>query len=209
MGLTHLSSLVFVGGHFPVGMFDERSLFGGRLDADGQLKAGPIAQFVYSDGRFRFHIGPQRIDLISSGPDVMPQEVLDAASRIAGVMEPMRSAVPFTGFGMNCDTVFELQSEGGVEFCRRLMHMEEISQLVGDVAPIALEQVRFERGSVRFTVRLEPHNDSAGRNLFVAVNGHQEVTGEELPSLLARTTEFQNYICDLHGRIVEAAGSIA
>ena len=209
MGQTHLSSLVFVGGQFRVGMFDERSLFGGRLDADGQLKVGHIAQFAYLGGRFGFHIGPERIDLISRGPDVMPQEVLDAASRIAGVMEPMRSAVPVTGFGMNCDTVFELESEGGVEFCRRLMQMEKVSQLVGDGAPIALEQVRFQRGSAHFTVRLEPHNDSAGRNLYVAVNGHQDIAEEELPSLLARTTEFREYVRGLHGRIVEATRSIA
>ena len=211
MTLAHQNSLVFVGGEFPVEMFDERAVFGGNLDRGAQVRMGPMGQFSYSAGTYRFEIAPPRIDLKHHGAEIIPDALVDAAAIVAAKIEPARGAVSVSGFGMNCDTVFDRESIGtsGLEFCSRLIS-ERLPQLVGATSGEATTRIRFDERGVRYEVRIEPHANSRGENLLVAVNGHQTVRSEErldskfAPGLLQA---FRVYIQGLHQRITDTARS--
>ena len=205
MALSHQNSLVFVGGEFPVEMFDERAVFNGDLDRGAQVRMGPMGQFSYSAGTYRFEIAPPRIDLKHQGAGIIPDVLVEAANTVATVIEPARRAVLVSGFGMNCDTVFDRESIGtnGREFCSRLIH-EQFSNLVGTTSGEAMARIRFDEGGVRYEVRIEPHGNSRGENLFVAVNGHQMVSSDErLDSKFEsdRLQAFRDYVLGLHQRI--------
>ena len=205
MTLAHQNSLVFVGGEFPVEMFDERALFGGNLDRGAQVRIGPMGQFSYSAGTYRFEIAPPRIDLKYFGVEIVPEVLVEAASIVAELIEPARGAISVSGFGMNCDTVFDRESIGtsGLEFCSQLIS-EWFTQLVGTTSGGPMAGVHFENGGVRYQVRMEPHANTTGESLFVAVNGHQVVgSGERLGSKFGpdRLQAFRGYVQELHQRI--------
>lgn len=205
MALKYTSTVVFVGGEFPIAVFDERTLFGGDLDSD-QLRMGPVARYSYSSGTYQFTINRERIDLECTGPDIVPDEVVDAAETIANTIEPVRQIVRVSGFGMNCNAILdqELCGVNGTMFCSQLFE-PWIHQLVGASSIEAFGRFRFRDDAMRYDVRLEPHLDSEGEKLFVAVNGHQEVaTTEGLSKKLEKVHDFRTYIAALHQRIVES-----
>ena len=208
MAQTYMSSLVFVGGEFPLGMFDERALFDGHLDPD-QLKAGPIGQFSYSSGLYRFNVTPERIDLACQSTIILPQAVVDSARIIAGMIEPARGAVRISGFGMNCDTAFDQQYCGmsGASFCSRLFD-PRMSILVDASSIDAFGRARFRKGELLYDVRIEPEVNSGGENLYVAVNGHQDVKpGERLEVKMNHMGDFREYVTAFHRRIADSAKS--
>ena len=209
--MKHASSLVFVGGEFPLTMFDERELFEGKIDPD-QLKMGPIGQFSYSSGMYRFEVAPNRIDLkCVSSHIVVPNEIVDAAMTIVNMLEPVRRAIRISGFGMNCNTIIDQQScgMGGVDFCSQLFQ-SQVFDLVGASSADIIDtsgQVRFVRDDVQYRVQIEPHLNSGGENLFVAVNGHQKVElTEQLDKKLNKVGAFRDYIESLHQRIINNPG---
>ena len=211
MTLAHQNSLVFVGGEFPVEMFDERALFGGNLDRGAQVRIGPMGQFSYSAGTYRFEIAPPRIDLKHFGAEIVPEALVEAAAIVATEIEPARGAVSVSGFGMNCDTVFDRESIGasGLVFCSRLID-ERFTQLVDTASGGAMAGIRFDSGGVRYQIRMEPHANTAGESLFVAVNGHQVVgRGERLDSKFGpdRLQVFRGYVQELHQRITDMGRS--
>ena len=208
MAQTYMSSLVFVGGEFPLAMFDERALFDGHLDPD-QLKAGPIGQFSYSSGLYRFNVTPERIDLACQSTLLLPQAVVDAARIIADVIEPARGAVRISGFGMNCNTVFDQQYCGmsGASFCSRLFD-SRMSVLVGASPIDAFGRARFRKGEVLYDVRIEPEVNSGGEDLYIAINGHQDVKLEErLEMKMNHIGDFRAYVMAFHRRIADSAKS--
>ena len=202
MALKYTSTVVFVGGEFPITVFDERTLFSGDLDPD-QLKMGRIARYSYSSGTYQFTIHPERIDLECTGPVIVPDEVVDAAGTIANAIEPVRQVVRVSGLGMNCDAILdqELSGVNGAIFCSQLFD-PRIHQLVGASSIEVFGRFRFRYDTMRYDVRLEPHLDSGGEKLFVAVNGHQEVaTTEGLSKKLEKVHDFRTYVTALHQRI--------
>lgn len=204
MALNYTSTVVFVGGEFPVTVFDERTLFNGDLDPD-QLRMGPIARYSYSSGTYQFTINRERIDLECTGPDIVPNEIVNAAETIASAIEPVRQVVRVSGFGMNCNAVLdqELPGVNGATFCSQLFDLR-VHQLVGASSIEAFGRFRFRYDTMRYDVRIEPHLDSGGEKLFVAVNGHQEVaTTEGLSKKLEKVRDFRAYVAALHQRIVE------
>ena len=210
MVLNHMSSLVFVGGEFPLTMFDERELFGGKLDAKDQLKIGPIGQFGYLEGKYRFEVTPDRVDLKCNAPDIVPEELIRAARSVANMLEPTRRLVRVSGFGMNCDTVFDKQQIGttGAEFCLQLIN-PRAKELVEAPSILACERIRFKRDAMLFDVRIEPHFNSNGDNLLVAVNGHQEVSLENsLDSKLEQIGAFRKYVSAFHRRLTAASPTL-
>ena len=202
MALTHANSVVFVGGDFSPAMFDERALFGGRLGPD-QVRIGPIGQFRYADDTYRVEISPNRIDLAHKGAEIMPDELIAAARAVAAEIEPARRAVGVSGVGMNCDTVIDRRVVGarGVDFCSRLTQ-SGLSELV-DSSEIAVSvQTRFPSGVLHYTVRIEPHGPSAGDDLFLAVNGHRDISMEDkIGEKLDRAPAFRAYVSSLHERV--------
>lgn len=210
MALTHANSVVFVGGEFSPALFDERALFGGRLGPD-QVRIGPIGQFGYADDTYRFEISPNRIDLKHKGAEILPDELVEAARAVAAAIEPVRRTVGVSGAGMNCDTVIDRHIVGarGADFCSRLIR-GSVSELV-DSAELAVSvQTRFPSGALAYTVRIEPHGSSAGDDLFLAVNGHREISMEDkIGDKLDRAPDFRAYVSSLHERIARAAGGSA
>ena len=63
--------------------------------------------------------------------------------------------------------------------------------------------MRFGDDETQYDVRFEPHAESGGENLLVAVNGHQAVgSGDELGSKLSRDrVQKREYIGALERRI--------
>lgn len=185
MAITHLSSLVFVGGEFSAVMFDERALFDGNLDRGGQVKVGPIGQFSYLAGTRRFEVTPPRIDIKSTASEVMPENLVKSASVVAGVLQPALGPIVVNGFGMNCDTVLDKASMGitGVDFCSRLVNHDRLAELVDKTLIGTTTRMIFHDGAFRYDIRFEPEAASEGENMFVAINGHQAVSsGETLHS---------------------------
>ena len=206
MILHYINSLVFVGGQFQPTMFDERELFGGELDSETQLKIGPVGQFGYSGGKYQFSVNPERIDLKCNTPDILPDNLISAAEIVVNMLEPTRRLARVSGFGMNCDTVFNQQQIGktGVAFCLNLIN-PQVKELVGAPSISAFERIRFKANAMDFDVRIEPHIDSNGDDLVVAVNGHQEVSLEDsLDSKLAKVGDFRAYVSAFHQRITAA-----
>ena len=211
MALSHKNSLVFVGGEFPVEAFDERSIFGGALDRGAQVKTGPVGQFSYASGTYQFEVTPPRIDLKHQGEGVIPSALVEAANTVAAVIEPARGFVHVSGFGINCDTVFDRKSIGtsGQDFCFHLIN-DRLTRLVDSASGEITARIRFEQDDVRYDVRIEPVENSDGENLFVAVNCHQSVqSGERLASKFeaARLQTFRDYVSGLHRRITDPARS--
>lgn len=202
MTQSYASSLVFVG-TFPTGMFDERELFDGRIDPGRRLDIGPVLQCSYASGKYQFLATPERVDLKANVPEIVPDALVGAARIIVAGIEGVRRAVQVSGFGMNCDTVFDRHSVGarGADYCSKLMD-PKIATLVDAESLNALTKVQFEKGAFRYEVRLEPHFNSLGDGLFVAVNGHQDVDRtESLNDKIEQTDVFRAYIENLHQRI--------
>ena len=202
MAQVHLCSVVFVGGDIPPTTFDERALFGGRLDPE-QVKVGPIAQFGYASNRYRFEIAPGRIDIKeTTASNILSDELMEAAHTVAEMLKPIRRAIPVTGVGMNCDSVFSSRAIGtkGTNFCSRLMHTDASAFFdVQLIQPFVC--ARFLHTALTFDVRVEPHLPSQGENLYVAVNGHSDIAGEPLDRALTQASGFREYACGLHQRI--------
>ena len=201
------SSLVFVGDGFAPGMFDERAVFEdmGSPDEEGQVKIGPIGQFSYGSGKYRFSVTPDRIDLGYNGPTIVPEELLAAAQKIILKIEPAKGAVRVSGFGVNCDTIFDQNDigESGVSFCSNHL-IKSASIVLRGSNKITASSARFyfTEGSIRYDVRIEPHFASNGQNLFVAINGHQEVEkSEDLEGKLKAVSEVRDYVVEFHQRL--------
>ena len=212
MAISRMSSIVFVGGQFSVDLFDERALFDGDLDQGGQVKIGPIGQFSYFSGTYRFEVSPPRIDLKYNGSCIIPDALVEAATAVADVIQPVRKTATVSGFGMNCDTIYDYTAIGvsGVDFCSRLVS-PRLAELVGEASSESTARVRFGDEEVRFDVRFEPHTASGGENLLVAVNGHQVVSNDDdLKYKLGRdlVQKFREYIRALERRIVDTVGSV-
>ena len=211
MAQTRMSSVVFVGGDFPPTVFDERTLFGGRLDAE-QLRIGPVGQFSYASGGYRFEVGPGRIDLKDTGLAVFSDELLDAAVTVARMVEPMRRAIPIMGLGFNCDSTFSPKDIGasGKDYCSRLVS-DGVSTLIGHEDSLSAIRVNFKVGPIVYTVRMEPHMQTEERDLFVAINGHQNVSLDDpsLDKMLDRVREVRAYVNGIYDRLTENAESLS
>ena len=205
-------SLVFVGGEFSPNLINEHDLEThlGKLDTEGLLKVGPIGQYFYSSRKFQVSIAPDRIDLKGFGVSFLQEELISAASAVIGVLNPVQSVVRVTGFGMNCDTLFDQDEIGqtGTQFCiERLINPASLSFVGGESHLATTARYYFLQPPVRFDVRFEPHFGTEGRQLFVAVNGHQEVSQQaQLLDLMDAVPTVRAYVDGLHSRIVTREG---
>lgn len=199
---TRLNSLVFVGGEFAASMFDERLLFSGNLDPD-QFKAGGFGNFSYSSGTCQLAVTPNRVDLRCTDPAIMPETLVESGKIVVDMLMHVEKLAHVSGFGINCDTVFNRDSIGisGREFCMKLID-SSIENLI-DVTPAeAFTRIRFTKNGIHYNMRIEPHTETDGQHLFVGINAHQPV--ESLERLILKLDEiegFRSYVGELHGRI--------
>ena len=205
-------SLVFVGEEFSVNLISENDLEShlGELDTEGLIKVGPVGQFFYSSHKFQLTVAPDRIDLKGFNVAFLQEELLSAARAIISVLNPVRNIVRVTGFGMNCDTLFQQNEVGqtGTSFCmERLISSDSLSFVGGEPYMATTARFCFLRPPIRFDVRFEPHLGSEGRQLVVAVNGHQEVSQQvPLLDLLDAVPTVREYVDGLHNRIFTPEG---
>lgn len=203
--MLHMSSFVFVG-KFPENMFDERELFDGRLDPGGRLHVGPVMQCTYASGVYRFQAMPDRIDLRANTPNIMPETLVKTVQFIVNQLDSAGRAVNLSGLGMNCDTTFDqnLIDTNGRDYCYNLLAKSKMKSIIGSNIGNSLTKVQFIKDAVRYEVRIEPHLQSQGNNLFVAVNGHQNISAQDLMGdKLQYTDTFREYVEGLHRRILK------
>ena len=109
-----------------------------------------------------------------------------------------------TALGFNLETVFA-QVDGGIsgeEFCGRLCNSDLIRKAIGSDFREAQCRVVAISGAVRYTVRIEPHIASNGANLFVSINGHQDMDpSDDLPSKLGKAGSARAYIQSVCGSL--------
>ena len=206
-----INTLVFVGGDFSASMFEERDLCEvfGPLERD-QIKAGPIGRFSYSKGQYEFWIAPDRIDIRCHDRTILPNEIIAVARKVAGELEPMRKAVPISAVGINCDAIFysqEIDREGS-EFCRALTETPLSQHLLTEQREsLSVVTFTFPSDTVQYNIRLEPERGSRGRDLFVAINGHQDVTsGDRLEGKLEVVDEVGKQVRHFHHQITSSKG---
>lgn len=190
-----MSSIVFVGEQFPRNMFDEREVFGGKLDEDGQIKIGPVGQFRYSRGMYTFDVTPNRIDLKAFKQEIMPEEITEAAKLVGEKLDQVRIAIPVKGVGLNCDIAYDRTKIGmsGNEYCATL-GTTKLVELAGTNDIQSFSRMRFQKGSMIYDIRIEPEINSEGEKLYIAVNGHQNVEDEPLSAKFKAIGEFRDYI---------------
>ena len=206
MAQTHLNNTVLVGNGFPIELFDERKIFDGNLDHGSQVKLGQFAQYNYLSGTSSLTVTPDRVDIRShTSDDIIPDVLVEATTTIFKMIEPVRDALQVTGFGMNCDSVFNQQRTdiNGTQFCSQLINQNFIN-LVAKPNLVGMGRIQFRENKMSYTVRIEPDSQSHGANLYVAVNGHQEVSKDDLlASKLKQVNNFRSYVQKLHNRIVK------
>ena len=199
-----LSTLVFVGGQFATGMFDERDFCNelGPLEGN-QIKAGPIGRFSYSQGKYDFWVAPDRVEFRCHELAVLPNAPIAAAQKVIDRLEPARPAISISAIGINCDSVFQTQEIGqeGNILCDSLTDTP-LSQSLFEKPFISSVTFSFLSGAVRYGIRLEPEAQSQGKNLLVAINGHQDVTATDLlKEKMQAVEEVRNQVTGLYDRL--------
>ena len=202
-----LSSVVFIGGEFAASMFNEHDFCErgfGPLEKN-QIKVGPVGRFSYSKGKYDFWVAPGRIDLRCQDEAPLPRTLIDTAQSVIERLEPARPVISVSAIGINCDTVFQAQEIGqdGISFCRSLTETPLSRRLVDQSSTTPIVVFTFPDGDVRYQVRLEPEpRQSQGKDLVVAVNGHQDVTTPDpLSNKLHAVEEVKTWVAELYSRL--------
>ncbi len=195
-------------------MFDEMALAGkfGPIKSD-QIKAGSIGQFNYEHG-YHFSVTPDRIDIRHSGRYILPNPLVVASKSVARQLEPLRRVV--SAVGINCDADFyshEIGMTGNV-FCRALTENHLFRRIYEGYPNVATSSVTTTFPSAggrvqQYNVRFEPDERSEQEDLFVAINAHQNVTGEvklteKLDTIVI--SEVRAQIEQIHRKILSPGG---
>ena len=202
MLLKQLNSFVFVG-QFPHAFLDERELFDGKVDLPSVIRMSPIVQCGYDSGKFQLSLTPDRLDLRSTENIIISDELVRAAEKVVSSIASHGHSINVTGVGINCDGVIGRNDIGmsGVEYCNALFH-SNLGQLADAPEFAAMCRISFNSNSLRFQARLEPDASSQGDHLFVAVNGHQDVSeNDSLSEKLQHVSDFRKYVGEFLSRI--------
>ena len=190
------SSVVLVGNGFSRQVFNEHDLFPEPMARD-YLALGQVGQFSYGVDTYRFSVLPDKIVLNHNADVVLSDELMGAARQVADALQAQSQGHSVTGLGLNFEGVLSASDDGvaGTDFCAGLSNAERIQRAIGSPFDGALCQIVVVSGGVRYTLRLEPHLASSGRNLFFSVNGHQDVAPtDDLSSKLSKADGARAYI---------------
>ena len=175
--ISQSCNIVVIGDNFSPSMFDERELFGGALDQERTMVAGMAAQFTYRSGTCRFSVIPNRIDIKASETAVLSDDLLCNGRLVFQALEKYRGAVSISAYGINCDATVALDGVTGASYCSRMVSKTRLNtMLLGHARSDVAHWLKgvFQLDGLAFSVRVEPHADTQGQNLFVAINGPQE-----------------------------------
>ena len=190
------SSVVFVGSSFTRQLFDEHGLFTEPMAKD-YVAVANTGYFTYGSNSYTFSVVPDRITLNHNSDSVLSDALLDAAGKVVSALEAQSQGHGVTGVGLNFDAVLPQSSGGatGIEFCKGMCNAEQIQSSIGSPFHEVQCQVVVMSGAVRYTLRIEPHLGSRGANLFLSVNGHQDVAAtDDLTPKLSKAGSASEYI---------------
>lgn len=200
-----LNSIVVVGDQFSPSLVNPELVFSEKPTVGQSVILGPIAQHSYGGGICRFEVAPNRLDVKMQSEEVMPSRLVDAARFMAEALDAVRSAVTVTAIGMNCDGAVDRQEDDtGLDLCRSLTNMDGLGDLLGLGATVVVPHLapKFRYEDMNFNIRIEPEVETEGRNIFVAVNGHQEVVeAEPIAPKIGHADIFRQYVEELHARL--------
>lgn len=190
------SSVVIVGSSFSRQLFDERELFAEPMTKD-YVALGDIGNFTYGSNAYTFSVVPNRIALDHNSDSVLSGELMKAAGQVVSALETKGQGHGVTGLGLNFETVLPQSSRGmsGTEFCETMCNAKQIQNSIGSPFHEILYRIVFRSGALRYSLRIEPHVSSDGANLYLSVNGHQDVaTTDDLSSTLTNAGDARKYI---------------
>ncbi|MDE0059029.1 MAG: hypothetical protein OXI22_09575 [Defluviicoccus sp.] len=190
------SSVVFVGGGFRRQLFEEHELFPERMAKD-YTAVGDFAIYAYGSNTYRFSVLNDRIVLDHNSGSVLSGELVEAAARVVAQLEAQSQGHGVTGLGFNFSAVLSQGIGGlsGTEFCNGMYDAVRVRQAIGSPFDETQCHVVVLRGAVQYTLRVEPHVSSGGANLFLSVNGHQNVAAsDDLSSKLNEAGNAKEYI---------------
>ena len=195
------NTIVVVGDRLDSGAIQPEQFFGGSVDPN-RIIVGPLTQISYNSGKCLFFSVPDRIDLRVQSQDVMPQELWGAANNLLAKLEDIRSAISVTAIGMNCDVVLPAVGDLSGDFSNSFVQLDRLEDITG-TSPLRVSTSSvYKVGDVQYTLRIEPEVASDGKNLFVAVNGNQNVERmENLTSKLDELGAFKDHVEKLHARL--------
>lgn len=195
------SSVVFAGKLHSV-FLDERELFDGQVDTTIR-KTDLLLQCTFAEGRHELLFDPNKVSVTTFSDTIMPGELIEAATLIAGKMEALSSIIKILGVGFNHTEIIRRNGIGkrGIDICGTLI-TDELSRIVGKEEIFPLCAAEYDMGGFRYKVRIEPFIESEGDDLFFNANGHQDVTSRDsLLDKLQRIDEFAGYMQGLLNRL--------
>ncbi len=198
------SSIVLAGENFHRLMFDEAALFPAERDTGEDLVGGPLAEFSYGSGAYRFSVRPERLSLSHKSTSIVSEELCQAGKLIVESVMAHQRPHEVSAVGLNVETSLIQTGDGltGIEFCLGLMDMERLSRITDSQRAYSLSRLLYHRGGIRYTLRIEPHFESDGANLYVNLNAHQQLTPkDDLPAKLTAAIEVRAYAAALHDRL--------
>lgn len=203
------SSVVIVGSGFTRQLFDEHGLYPEPMTKD-YLAVGEIGNFTYGSNTYTFSVIPERIVLNHNSDTILSDELARAAGQVASALKAQSQGHGVTGLGLNFEAVLPQGSGGvtGIEFCKSMCNAEQIQSSIG--SPFHEIQCRIVvlSGTMRHTLRIEPHVSSGGANLFFSINGHQDVVAtDDLSSKLSNVGDAKDYFQSVFGNISRSFGS--
>ena len=203
------SSVVFVGSSFTRQLFDEHGLFPEPMTKD-YVAVGEFGNFAYGSNAYRFSVLPDRIVLNHNSDSVLSGELVEAAGKVVAALEAQSQGHGVTGLGLNFEAVLP-QSSGGVnaiEFCKGMCNVDQIRRAIGSPFDEIQCHIVVLGGAVRHTLRIEPHVSSGGANLFLSVNGHQDVAAaDDLSSKLSEAGNAKDYFLSVFSSLSRSFGS--
>ena len=88
-------------GQFQRALFDERQLFGVEPDPAQSIMMGPVGDFSYASGEYKFAVAPDRIVVTHIGDVILSQELVGAATMIVDAIQSREKPQPVKGIGIN------------------------------------------------------------------------------------------------------------
>ena len=202
--------LVSQDGDFNRAQFNEQQVFDAEIDRDRSMMVGPFGNFLYASGAYGFEVTPGRISLTQEEGSLLSDELLKAVHMIVETLQPHdRYEHPVSGIGMNLEVRIPRVREdfGGTNFCVNLVDANRLSAIAASDLEFALTRMVIHRGRLRYEIRIEPHQDSDGEDLFLGVNVHQDVKpNDDLVAKLRAAGEVREYLRGLCRRLNDEFG---
>ena len=174
------------------------------------MAVGEFGNFAYGSNTYRFSVLPYRIVLNHNSDSVLSGELVEAAGKIVAALEAQSQGHGVTGLGLNFEAVLP-QGSGGVtaiEFCKGICDADQIQLAIGSPFDEIQCHIVVLSGAVRHTLRIEPHVSSGGANLFLSVNGHQDVAAaDDLSSKLSEAGNAKKYFLSVFSSLSRSFGS--